>query len=251
MGFAMQPLGKGPVFQGTSARQLHELTRGLLSAAARYERGNPEAADHRPDPTVVILPCEILPMARHVRPPQGARPFDGTGHGTHRVGIVSARAREGVERSPAGPLVGEPEQDRQHVAENIALLAEEREVDETKIQVSRVAPLARNAQHVVIQQPCAPILREPRGERMEQPVEIVQRLRRMLQSVQLLHEIPERVRVEHESRARHDVGPVAGLVLLQEEEALVLLRQQPLQGEPDAARVTLAQPAAASACGSA
>jgi len=58
------------------------------------------------------------------------------------------------------------------------------------------------------------------------------------EAVQALHEVPQRVRVEHEPRARHDVGPVARLVLLEEKEALVLLGLQPsdrafdLRGKP-------------------
>ncbi len=48
------------------------------------------------------------------------------------------------------------------------------------------------------------------------------------QRVEPLHAVPQRVRVQHEARARHDVGPVARLVLLQQEESLVLLREEPV-----------------------
>src|SRR5580704_10461991 len=78
---------------------------------------------------------------------------------------------------------------------------------------------------------------------MKESVEVVERRHLVLEAIQLLHEVPERVRVQHEPRARHDVGPVAGLVLLQQKESLVLLGQQPLQGQVDALRVTLAQAA--------
>ena len=64
---------------------------------------------------------------------------------------------------------------------------------------------------------------------MEQVVEVGARRRGVRQPEEALHAIPERIGVEHEARARHDVGPVAGLVLLQQEEALVLLRAEPAQ----------------------
>ena len=64
-------------------------------------------------------------------------------------------------------------------------------------------------------------------ERIEQVVEVLVSRRRARQRVQALDLVPQRVAVEHEARARHDVRPVARLVLLQQGEALVLLAQQP------------------------
>ena len=58
-------------------------------------------------------------------------------------------------------------------------------------------------------------------------VEMVARRLGIGHRVTALHLVPQGVGVEHIPRARHDIGPVAGLVLLQQPEALVLLRQQP------------------------
>ena len=75
---------------------------------------------------------------------------------------------------------------------------------------------------------------------MEEAVEVGARFRGAIQPVAALDGIPQRVAVEHEARARHDVGPVAGLVLLQQEEPLMLLGEEPLQRQPNAARATRA-----------
>ena len=96
---------------------------------------------------------------------------------------------------------------------------------------------------VIVQQPRAPIFGERGRERMEQAVEVRARGRRVRQREEALHVIPERVRVQHEARARHDVRPVAGLVLLEQEEALMLLREQPLQRQRDLASVAAQQAA--------
>ncbi len=68
---------------------------------------------------------------------------------------------------------------------------------------------------------------------MERVVEVMAGFVPLRQIEQRLHAVPQRVRVQHAARARHDVGPVARLVLLQQEKAPVLLRQQPLQRAPD------------------
>src|ERR1700730_18829375 len=73
------------------------------------------------------------------------------------------------------------------------------------------------------------------------------RLFRALDAVEPLHEIPQGVRIEDDPRARHDVGPVAGFVLLQQEETLMLLRQQPLNRELDALRMLPPQSAGTAA----
>ena len=64
---------------------------------------------------------------------------------------------------------------------------------------------------------------------MEEPVEILARPRRVVDAKEPLHEIPQCIRIENEAGARHDVGLVAGLILLQQIEALMLLRQEPLR----------------------
>src|SRR6185437_14513708 len=121
--------------------------------------------------------------------------------------------------------VGDAAQHREEVAEDIALLAEEGEVDEAQVQVA----VARPAQDVLVEKARAAVFREARGEGVEKTVEVVARLLAAIQPVAALDGIPQRVGIEHESRPRHDVGPVAGLVLLQQKEALMLLREKPLQ----------------------
>src|SRR5690242_18413021 len=62
-------------------------------------------------------------------------------------------------------------------------------------------------------------------------------MRRLLstgQPVHTLHVIPERVGVEHEPGRRHDVGPVARLVLAQQLQTWMLLTLQPCQRSSDA-----------------
>src|SRR6185503_17188938 len=102
-------------------------------------------------------------------------------------------------------------------------------------------------QHVLVQQACAPVLRDAGRERVEKTVEARARLGRFRQVEEPLDAIPESVRVQHEARARHDVGPIAGLVLLEQIEALMLLRAEPLQRERDAATVSAQQAAPNSA----
>ena len=77
------------------------------------------------------------------------------------------------------------------------------------------------------EQPRAPVLGHVAGERVEELIEIPLRLGCARQPMHTLHDVPQRVRVEHEARPRHDVGPVARFVLLQQMEALVLLARQP------------------------
>src|SRR6266545_813980 len=75
--------------------------------------------------------------------------------------------------------------------------------------------------------PSSPTNVERCAERMEEPVGIAPRLGGLGQAVERLDEAPQRVRVEDEPGARHDVGPVARLVLLQQEKALVFLAGEP------------------------
>src|SRR5690348_15210620 len=66
----------------------------------------------------------------------------------------------------------------------------------------------------------------------------------MGETVESLHAVPQRVRVEHESGARHDVRPVARLVLLQQKETLMLLGLEPLDRQGDALCIAALQVAA-------
>ena len=155
-----------------------------------------------------------------------------------RIGFTTARTGYGsctplassassVRRHAVGPSA--PHEHGQHVAEDVALLAEEREVHEAQVEIA----IARALQGVVVQQPRAPIFGERGGERMEHAVEVCASCRRIRQIEESLHAIPKRVRVEHEAGARHDVRPVARLVLLQQEEPLMLLRAEPLKRQRD------------------
>ena len=178
-------------------------------------------------------------MPCHVGPPQGTVLLDRTGHRSHRIRIVHARLDQRIQRSSARARIGEPEQNGQYISEHISFLAKEREIDKAQVQVAILAAL----QHIVIEQSGPAILGKIRRERMKQSIEIVQRLGRSPEAVELLHEIPQSVCVEHESRARHDVRPVAGFILLQQKEALMLLRRQPLNRELDARGISPPQPA--------
>ena len=120
-------------------------------------------------------------------------------------------------------VVGQSAQHREHVAERVALVAVEREVDEAQIEVAVTCPVA----HVVGEQSRTPILGDAGRERVEELVEVASRLRGMGEPVLLLDQVPERVRVEDEAGARHDVRPVARLVLLQQVEPLMLLALEP------------------------
>src|SRR5690606_38993737 len=65
---------------------------------------------------------------------------------------------------------------------------------------------------------------------------------RVLEPVETLHEIPQRVRVEHETGPRHDVRPIARLVLLQQAETLMLLREQPAERPLDVGAQAASEP---------
>src|SRR5262245_59693047 len=78
---------------------------------------------------------------------------------------------------------------------------------------------------------------------MEKLVGVAPRLVRLWQRAEPLDEMPERVRVQHEATARHDVGPVARFVLLQQEEALVLLTGEPVDRPLDVQRPAFPEPA--------
>src|SRR5688572_3708099 len=80
---------------------------------------------------------------------------------------------------------------------------------------------------------------------MKQTVEVCARRGSVRQREEPFHAIPKRVRIQHETRARHDVGPIAGLVLLEQMEALMLLSAEPLESQRYLAPVTAQQAAPA------
>jgi hypothetical protein len=67
----------------------------------------------------------------------------------------------------------------------------------------------------------------------EQSIEAFPGLPRIRYSVEPLHVIPKRIRVQHESGPGHDVRPIARFILLKKKEALMLLSKQPLKRELD------------------
>src|SRR5690606_14439037 len=121
---------------------------------------------------------------------------------------------------------------------DVALASIGREVHEAEIKI----PVARAAQRKLREEPSAPIRIRARRERVEQTVETLARLGRVLEPVETLHEIPQRVRVEHETGPRHDVRPIARRVLLQQAETLMLLREQPAERPLDAGAQAAAEP---------
>src|SRR5579883_924671 len=208
---AVQPFGKGPIAHGTGTREALELEPCLAGAAGRGERGDPEAADHRPDAAIVVLPDLILAVACHVGAPESASPADRTGDYANGVEAAHSRPLQSVEGAAARAAVGEAVEHGEEVAEDIALLAEEGEVDEAQVQIA----IACAAQHVFVEEARAAVGREARREGMEQAVEAVASLLGVIESVATLDGIPQRVGIEHEPGPRHDVRPVAGLILLQ------------------------------------
>ena len=82
----------------------------LARAAGLRQGRDPEPADERPDAAVVVLPGEVLLVARHVRAPQEARLLDRVrrsrgrerAHRPPRASAPAACAR--VARSSASPM---------------------------------------------------------------------------------------------------------------------------------------------------
>lgn len=157
-------------------------------------------------------------------------------HDADRVRIGRLRGEQRLDDLMRARIARQPAQDREHFAEDVAFVAGERPVHEAQIKPAREPAAPR----VVPQQPCAPVLRQIVAKRMKQMVEVMVRVVPARQIERRLHAVPQRVRVQHETRARHDVGPVVRLVLLQQEETLVLLRSEPLQRALDVGLPALA-----------
>src|SRR5690606_38078369 len=131
----VKPLRKAPAADGARARELRKLRPRERPASRAHERDHPERADHRPDAAVVILPFEVLPVPGHVRTPQHAGALNRLHDGTDRVRIMHTRREQRVEREAGRSAVRRPGKDRKQVAEDVALLPEEREVDEAEEQI--------------------------------------------------------------------------------------------------------------------
>ena len=164
-------------------------------------------------------------MPPHVRAAT-AGPIPGSGRTPRAPGRARARPPRSSERRMRlrHRAIGEPEQHGEQVAEHVALLAPERKVDEAQVEVAVARALAHVVHRAGARAGTRAISRE---NGIEQLVEVLAGRRGVRQRVQALDLVPQRVAVEHEARARHDVRPVARLVLLQQGEALVLLAQQP------------------------
>ena len=199
--------------------------RAPVACARQCQRSDPESAYQRPDAAVVILPVEVLQVPRHVGPPQLVV-AGWVAYHAHRPGIGDAPRVECASVRRARLLVGESASSASTLPKTSPSSPKKEKLTKDEIEVA----VLRLALHVVLQQPRAPVFGQRGAERMEQLVEIRPRLLGALEAVELFDAVPQRVGVEHEARARHDVGPVARLVLLQQEEALVLLRLQPLDG---------------------
>ena len=226
---AVQPLGEAPVVERVDVGQASE----FAARRGRAVRGAPAPA-----------PRSRRRMARCRRCDTGA---GGSAGGApcraatvraapHRLQHDADRVRRGRLRGAhrlddAVPhrFVGQAAEDREQVAEHVALVTGEGQVDEAEVEPGIVVTAAC----IVPKQPGAVVLGQVPPERVEQVIEVMARHLAVGQREASLDLVPQRVAVEHVARARHDVGPVAGLVLLQQPEVLVLLRQQPADGARD------------------
>ena len=82
---------------------------------------------------------------------------------------------------------------------------------------------------ITCQEAHSAVFRQFRGERREERVEVGPRLLRAGDRVRPFHVVPQGIGVENEPGPGHDVGPVAGFVLLQQPDLLVLLAQKPTE----------------------
>ena len=125
---------------------------------------------------------------------------DRTCHGPDRVWIGDGRGQQGLQDFVRARVAGKPIEDRQQVAEDVALVARARQVDEAQIQ----AAVALLTDRVVPEQTGAPIVGQVATKRVKQRVEVMMGFVPLRQFVQALHAIPQRVAVQHETRARHE-----------------------------------------------
>ncbi len=229
---AVEPLGEAPVVERIGVGQLRQPGPAGAAQAQAGQRHHPEAADEGPDAAVVVLVHEVLAMPAHVGPPQVVLVGQRVQHHAHGQGAARMGGLDGVDDAVRHRLVGKAGLDGQQVAEHIALVAHHRQVHEAQEQ-ARIAPAAPG---IVLQQPGAVVLGQVALEGVEEVVEMVLRVLRLAEREAALDVEPQGIGVEHVARARHDVRPVAGLVLLQQPEMLVLLREQPADGTLDAVR---------------
>ncbi len=125
--------------------------------------------------------------------------------------------------------IGQPATDSEHVAEHVAFMASPKNELFTKLRYR-----SRDMRHAI-----AHVVHAAAGPGVKIGIAALNGLNRWLklryrvcrgprERDSGLHGSPQRVGVEHVARkARHDVGPVAGLVLQQPEETLVLLAFRP------------------------
>ena len=78
----------------------------------------------------------ILAVALHVGAPQRMTATDRTRHGPDRVWIGDGRGQQGLQDFVRARVAGKPIEDRQQVAEDVAFVARDRQVDEAQIQAA-------------------------------------------------------------------------------------------------------------------
>src|SRR6185312_2056704 len=69
-GATVQPFAEAPVPERTRLGKLHQIAPRLCRVTAGAQGQDPKTTQQWPDATIVILPAEVLAMARHVRPPE-------------------------------------------------------------------------------------------------------------------------------------------------------------------------------------
>ena len=221
---AVEPLGESPVVAARWPAPAPQAARACSCRPSRASAMHPEAADEGPDAAVVVLvhagsaggaPCRAA-TARAGATAGAARRAPDTAGRRLPCAMVSTM------RWPIAPSASP-----HRIASRLPNTSPSSPAT-ARLTKLRYRPGSRAAAaRVVAQQARAVVLGQVALERVEQVVEVVARRLGVGQRVAALDLVPQRVAVQHVARARHDVGPVAGLVLLQQPEALVLLRQQP------------------------
>src|SRR5262245_64604234 len=117
----------------------------------------------------MVLVVEVLLVASHVVAPKGRIRSDRREHAAHCRRLLDLRAVEPMHDRAGAGAVGQSGQDREEVAEYIALLSPEREVHEAEIEPA----VPRPAPHEVIEQAQPPVLGDLPGEWIEQRIEVV------------------------------------------------------------------------------
>lgn len=234
---AVEPLVELPVVDLIGQGEYFQLLPGLLPFPQPVEGENPEGAGEGPAAAVVVLPGEILLVAQHVGAPVGIARFDGGPDDAQGIGAVGAPFDHGRNDPFAVGGVGQAGEEGEGVGEEIGLQPPGGEIDEAQEEGGGGHPLAD-----VIRHPPHPLGRRERlGEGVEELAGALAGLSGPGESVELLDPEPEGVGVEDKAGAGHDVGPVAGFVLLQQPPGGVLLAGKPAEAPFDLRRELCAE----------